>query len=122
MQRQARDISGTCGHPCRNSPSSSSVSNRVAAAASLVVRVRDPRHVAAPPAALRARKPAAGGYVVVSYPPRGRWLPGGEIDTAGPRDLAELSTVIDWAIARAAADPGPPGSGLTAGGHWRHPD
>ncbi|GAA2587358.1 CocE/NonD family hydrolase [Winogradskya consettensis] len=48
---------------------------------------------------------AARGYVVVSYTPRGWWLSGGEIDTAGPQDLADLSTVIDWALANTDADP-----------------
>ncbi|NJC66593.1 acyl esterase [Planosporangium flavigriseum] len=48
---------------------------------------------------------AAHGYVVVSYTPRGWWLSGGEIDTAGPKDMADLSKVIDWTIANTAADP-----------------
>jgi predicted acyl esterase len=48
---------------------------------------------------------AARGYVVVSYTPRGWWASGGEIDTAGPLDLADLSKVIDWTIANTAADP-----------------
>ncbi|MGI5239511.1 CocE/NonD family hydrolase [Dactylosporangium sp. CA-139066] len=45
------------------------------------------------------------GYVVVSYTPRGWWASGGEIDTAGPLDMADLSKVIDWTIANTAADP-----------------
>ncbi|MEU7876113.1 CocE/NonD family hydrolase [Dactylosporangium sp. NPDC049140] len=45
------------------------------------------------------------GYVVVSYTPRGWWASGGEIDTAGPQDLADLSKVVDWTIANTAADP-----------------
>jgi putative CocE/NonD family hydrolase len=48
---------------------------------------------------------AARGYVVVSYTPRGWWSSGGEIDTAGPQDMADLSKVIDWTIANTAADP-----------------
>ncbi|WP_432842937.1 CocE/NonD family hydrolase [Dactylosporangium sp. CA-092794] len=48
---------------------------------------------------------AAKGYVVVSYTPRGWWSSGGEIDTAGPLDMADLSKVIDWTIANTAADP-----------------
>ena len=52
-----------------------------------------------------AKTLAARGYVVVSYTPRGWWLSGGEIDTAGPRDIADLSRVIDWTIANTAADP-----------------
>ncbi|GAA3455863.1 CocE/NonD family hydrolase [Dactylosporangium matsuzakiense] len=48
---------------------------------------------------------AGRGYVVVSYTPRGWWASGGEIDTAGPQDLADLSAIIDWTIANTAADP-----------------
>ncbi|GAA2388298.1 CocE/NonD family hydrolase [Dactylosporangium salmoneum] len=48
---------------------------------------------------------AGRGYVVVSYTPRGWWASGGEIDTAGPQDMADLSKVIDWTIANTAADP-----------------
>src|SRR5689334_21646212 len=32
---------------------------------------------------------AARGYVVVSYTPRGWWSSGGDIDTAGPLDMAD---------------------------------
>nr|WP_221378905.1 CocE/NonD family hydrolase [Actinoplanes polyasparticus] len=53
----------------------------------------------------QARKLAEGGYVVVSYTPRGWWASGGEIDTAGPKDMADLSKVIDWTLAGTAADP-----------------
>ena len=53
----------------------------------------------------QAKKLAADGYVVVSYTPRGWWASGGEIDTAGPKDMADLSKVIDWALANTAADP-----------------
>ncbi|MCO8270741.1 acyl esterase [Actinoplanes sp. TRM 88003] len=53
----------------------------------------------------QARKLAEGGYVVVSYTPRGWWASGGEIDTAGPKDMADLSRVIDWTLANTAADP-----------------
>jgi predicted acyl esterase len=48
---------------------------------------------------------AGRGYVVVSYTPRGWWSSGGEIDTAGPKDMADLSKVIDWTIANTATDP-----------------
>lgn len=48
---------------------------------------------------------ASRGYVVVSYTPRGWWASGGEIDTAGPLDMADLSKVIDWTIAGTPADP-----------------
>ncbi|GID71713.1 hypothetical protein Ade02nite_03540 [Paractinoplanes deccanensis] len=53
----------------------------------------------------QARTLASAGYVVVSYTPRGWWSSGGEIDTAGPRDMADLSKVIDWTIANTGADP-----------------
>lgn len=53
----------------------------------------------------QARRLAADGYVVVSYTPRGWWASGGEIDTAGPRDMADLSRVLDWTVANTAADP-----------------
>jgi predicted acyl esterase len=53
----------------------------------------------------QAKTIAGRGYVVVSYTPRGWWLSGGEIDTAGPKDMADLSKVIDWTIANTASDP-----------------
>ncbi|WP_033345697.1 CocE/NonD family hydrolase [Catenuloplanes japonicus] len=59
----------------------------------------------------QAARLATGGYVVVSYTPRGFWLSGGDIDTAGPRDVADLSTVLDWALAHTAADPSKVGVG-----------
>jgi len=52
-----------------------------------------------------ARTLAAHGYVVVAYTPRGWWLSGGEINTAGPLDMADLSDVIDWTLANTTADP-----------------
>jgi len=53
----------------------------------------------------QARAMAGRGYVVVSYTPRGWWSSTGEIDTAGPKDMADLSKVIDWTIANTAVDP-----------------
>ena len=53
----------------------------------------------------QAKALAGRGYVVVSYTPRGWWASGGEIDTAGPKDMADLSKVIDWTLANTAADP-----------------
>jgi predicted acyl esterase len=53
----------------------------------------------------QAASMAAAGYVVVSYTPRGWWASGGEIDTAGPKDMADLSRVLDWTIANTATDP-----------------
>jgi len=53
----------------------------------------------------QAKVLAARGYVVVSYTPRGWWASGGDINTAGPADMADLSKVIDWTIANTATDP-----------------
>lgn len=53
----------------------------------------------------QAKALAADGFVVVSYTPRGWWASGGEIDTAGPKDMADLSRVIDWTVANTATDP-----------------
>lgn len=54
----------------------------------------------------QAQKLANSGYVVVSYNVRGFWQSGGEIDVAGPRDTADVSKVIDWALANTPADAG----------------
>ncbi|ATZ23584.1 x-prolyl-dipeptidyl aminopeptidase [Streptomyces lavendulae subsp. lavendulae] len=59
----------------------------------------------------QARKLADSGYVVVGYASRGFWLSGGEIETAGPADIADVSAVIDWALATTPADPGRIGLG-----------
>ncbi|WP_184572967.1 CocE/NonD family hydrolase [Streptomyces zagrosensis] len=53
----------------------------------------------------QAKKLADSGYVVVSYNSRGFWQSGGEIETAGPEDIADASKVIDWALAHTPADP-----------------
>ncbi|MFD9353526.1 CocE/NonD family hydrolase [Streptomyces sp. NPDC060031] len=53
---------------------------------------------------VQAKKLADSGYVVVSYTSRGFWLSGGEIETAGPKDIADVSAVIDWALATTPAD------------------
>lgn len=53
----------------------------------------------------QAEQLAADGYVVVSYTPRGFWGSGGRIEVAGPPDVADVSRVIDWALANTAADP-----------------
>ncbi|MDV5149270.1 CocE/NonD family hydrolase [Streptomyces sp. SBC-4] len=52
----------------------------------------------------QARKLADSGYIVVSYNSRGFWQSGGEIETAGPKDIADASKVIDWALANTPAD------------------
>ncbi|MFD9687151.1 CocE/NonD family hydrolase [Kitasatospora sp. NPDC001309] len=60
---------------------------------------------------------AAAGYVVVTYTVRGFWGSGGEVDVAGPKDVADISTVIDWALAQTPADPDRVGMiGLSLGG------
>jgi predicted acyl esterase len=48
---------------------------------------------------------ARRGFVVLSYTTRGFWASGGEIDTAGPKDMADMSAVLDWLLANTAADP-----------------
>ena len=53
----------------------------------------------------QAQKLADAGYVVVSYNSRGFWQSGGEIETAGPEDIADASKVIDWTLANTPADP-----------------
>ncbi|MFI9154358.1 alpha/beta fold hydrolase [Streptomyces sp. NPDC053367] len=53
-----------------------------------------------------AQKLADSGYVVVTYNVRGFWQSGGEIEVAGPPDVADASRVIDWALANTPADPG----------------
>ncbi|GAB7105491.1 CocE/NonD family hydrolase [Streptomyces phaeofaciens JCM 4814] len=53
----------------------------------------------------QAKKLAESGYVVLSYNVRGFWQSGGEIDVAGPHDVADASKVVDWALAHTPADP-----------------
>jgi predicted acyl esterase len=48
---------------------------------------------------------AARGYVVVSYTPEGFLDSGGQIHVAGPQDVADASSVIDWMLANTSADP-----------------
>ncbi|MFJ9845608.1 CocE/NonD family hydrolase [Kitasatospora sp. NPDC101155] len=65
----------------------------------------------------QGRALAADGYVVVTYTVRGFWGSGGEVDVAGPKDVADISTVIDWALAHTHADPDRVGMvGLSLGG------
>ncbi|MFC4066246.1 alpha/beta fold hydrolase [Actinoplanes subglobosus] len=65
----------------------------------------------------QARKFADSGYVVLSYTARGFWLSGGTIDVAGPRDIADASSAIDWLLAHTTADPGRIGIvGMSYGG------
>lgn len=56
------------------------------------------------------------GYTVVSYTARGFWGSGGYIDLAGPNDMGDLQTVIDWVIANTNGDPNRIGlSGISYG-------
>lgn len=57
-----------------------------------------------------AHKLAAHGFVVVSYTSRGFYESGGSIDVAGPATVADVSKVIDWALANTPADPAHVGS------------
>lgn len=52
----------------------------------------------------QAQKLANSGYIVVSYNVRGFWQSGGEIEVAGPPDIADASRVIDWALANTPSD------------------
>lgn len=54
---------------------------------------------------VQAQQFANAGYVVVSYTPRGFYASGGAIDTAGPRDIGDLTEVIDWTLANTSAEP-----------------
>jgi predicted acyl esterase len=58
----------------------------------------------------QAEQFATAGYTVVSYTTRGFWTSGGQIDTAGPLDIQDLRTVVDWTIAHTSADPAHIGS------------
>jgi predicted acyl esterase len=59
---------------------------------------------------------ARRGYVVLSYTTRGFWGSGGQIDTGGPKDVSDVSAVIDWLLANTAADPAHIGTGGTSYG------
>lgn len=48
---------------------------------------------------------ARKGYVVLSYTARGFWGSGGQIGTAGPADIADVSAALDWLVANTATDP-----------------
>lgn len=48
---------------------------------------------------------AEEGYVVLSYSTRGFGTSGGQIDTAGPLDMADFSNVIDYLLANYDVDP-----------------
>ena len=48
---------------------------------------------------------AEKGYIVLSYATRGFGQSGGMIDTAGPKDISDYSTVIDFLLANYPVDP-----------------
>lgn len=47
---------------------------------------------------LRAHHLASKGFVTIEYATRGWWLSGGHVDLAGPKDRADGSAIIDWAM------------------------
>jgi predicted acyl esterase len=53
----------------------------------------------------QANKFAENGYVTLTYTPRGFWDSQGTIDVAGPDDVADASTAVDWLLANTDADP-----------------
>lgn len=57
------------------------------------------------------------GYTVVSYTARGFWGSGGQINLAGPLDMADVTSVLDWTLANTHADINRIGlSGISYGG------
>jgi predicted acyl esterase len=57
------------------------------------------------------------GYEVISYTSRGFYDSAGGIDVAGPQTMADVSKVIDWALANTPADPNEIGmAGISYGG------
>ena len=58
-----------------------------------------------------AAKLADKGYIVLNYVTRGFGKSGGLIDTAGPKDIADYSAVIDYLLANYPVDPNAIGSG-----------
>jgi putative CocE/NonD family hydrolase len=47
---------------------------------------------------------ADAGYVVLSYTPRGFYTSGGYIETAGPKDIADVTDVINWLLLNTPTD------------------
>lgn len=54
---------------------------------------------------VQAAKLAERGYVVLSYTTRGLYFSGGQSSVAGPKEIADVSSVIDWLIANTSTDP-----------------
>ncbi|HEV2636802.1 MAG TPA: CocE/NonD family hydrolase [Actinocrinis sp.] len=59
----------------------------------------------------QAQQFAQDGYIVLEYDARGFYGSGGSIDVAGPQDVADVSTVIDWLLANTSASPAEIGVG-----------
>jgi dienelactone hydrolase len=55
---------------------------------------------------LIARVLATKGYVAISYTARGWYLSTGEIMVAGPEDQADVTALVDWALANTPVTPG----------------
>ncbi|MBP2476454.1 putative acyl esterase [Crossiella equi] len=53
----------------------------------------------------QTKKLAEAGYVALSYTTRGFWESGGTIEVAGPEDVADASSAVDWLLANTTADP-----------------
>lgn len=51
-----------------------------------------------------ARKLAAKGYIVLSYATRGFGTSGGRVGVAGPDDIRDVSSMIDWLLTNTRAD------------------
>ena len=58
-----------------------------------------------------AAKLAEKGYIVLNYATRGFGKSGGQIDTAGPKDIADYSAAIDYLLANYPVDPDAIGTG-----------
>lgn len=66
---------------------------------------------------LQSARFAAEGFVVVRYQARGFGHSSGTLDLAGPRDLDDFVTVLDWLVEQAPVDPQRVGAvGVSAGG------
>ncbi len=53
----------------------------------------------------QAQQFADAGYVALSYTPRGFYTSGGYIETAGPKDISDVSDVLDWLLTNTPSDP-----------------
>lgn len=48
---------------------------------------------------------AQDGYVALAYTARGFWGSGGLVSVAGPQDVADVTSAVDWLLANTPADP-----------------